>query len=141
MKIKYTFITGETIEIEANSALGEPLTGIEHDQSNRNRSETRRHTSIDALSAAGFEIVDRAPSPCAIYEHKETFAERQAELAKLRGAVEDLLPQQQDLVRMIYFENRTMTSIAVEEGVSVAAIQNRLKKIHQKLKKILSEGV
>jgi len=93
------------------------------------------------LSDAGFEIVDRAPSPSAIYELKESIAERQAQLAKLRGAVEELLPQQQDLVRKIYFEKRTLTSIAVEEGVSVAAIQNRIKKILQKLKKILSKGV
>jgi RNA polymerase sigma factor (sigma-70 family) len=141
MKIKYTFITGEIVEIEAETDQGGPLTDIEHDQSNRNRAETRRHTSIDALSAAGFEIIDRAPSPSAIYEHKETIAEHQAELAKLRGAIEELLPQQQDLVRKIYFENRTLTSIAVEEGVSVAAIQNRLKKILQRLKKILSQGV
>ncbi|HAL74162.1 MAG TPA: sigma-70 family RNA polymerase sigma factor [Clostridiales bacterium] len=138
MKIKYTFVTGETVEIEVDAELGNVVIAIEHDQSNRDRAETRRHSSLDQLAAAGFDPADKAAGPAAVFEQKEAIAAHLTNLAKLRKVMSELLPQQQDLIRKIYFENRTMTSIANEEAVSVAAIHDRLKKIHQKLKKLLS---
>jgi len=138
MKIKYTFVTGESVEIEVDAELSNVVIAIEHDQSNRDRAETRRHSSLDQLADTGFDPADKAAGPAAVSEQKEAIAEHLADLAKLKKAMSELLPQQQDLIRKIYFENRTLTSIAVEEGVSVAAIHDRLKKIHQKLKRLLN---
>lgn len=59
-------------------------------------------------------------------------------LDKLRDAVEALQPQQKDLVYKVFFEGRTCTSIAAEDGVSKAAISNRLKKIYAVLRKKLT---
>ena len=56
----------------------------------------------------------------------------------LLKAIDSLLPQQKELVRRVYFNNESLASIAREEGVSKMAITNRMKKIHEKLKKILS---
>lgn len=61
-------------------------------------------------------------------EHKE-------KIEKLRAAIETLQPQQKELVKKVFFEKRTNVSIAAEEGVSEAAIRNRLKKIYESLRK------
>jgi len=49
--------------------------------------------------------------------------------------METLEPQQRILFEKKYISKRSNTDIAAEEGVSEAAIRNRLKKIHQKLLK------
>jgi len=137
MKIKYTFVTGETVEIEVDAELGNVVIAIEHDQLNRDRAETRRHSSLDQLADAGFDVADKAAGPAAVSEQKEAIAEHLADLAKLKKAMSELLPQQQDLIHKVYFENRTMASIAAEEGIGESAIRNRLKKIYAKLKNLL----
>ena len=62
---------------------------------------------------------------------------RNEEMAELIGALEILTPEQLGLVKKVYFEGRTMASIAIEEGVSKAAITYRMKVINEKIKKIL----
>jgi len=59
----------------------------------------------------------------------------QALLNKLAVAMESLLPQQLELFKKVYVDKRSNTDIAAEEGVTEAAIRNRLKKIHEKLRK------
>jgi len=137
VKIKYTFITGETVEIEVDADLGEAMSDIEHDQSLRNRTETRRHASYDALVAAGFDVADQKNRPDTTYDRQEEIKEHLDKLARLQEAVKLLLPQQQDLVHQIHFQKRTIASIALAEGVSEAAIRKRLKKIYAKLEKFL----
>jgi DNA-directed RNA polymerase specialized sigma24 family protein len=51
-----------------------------------------------------------------------------------------LQPRQRELFEKVYIQRRSYTSIAAEEGVTEAAIRNRLKKIHEKLKKSSAEG-
>jgi len=68
-----------------------------------------------------------------------TQQEYQERLARLKGAIETLQPQQKKLVHKVFFEGRTCTSIAEEDGVSKAAISNRLKKIYTALGKKLAD--
>lgn len=64
--------------------------------------------------------------------------EHLAKLDNLRMAMESLQPQQLELIRKVYVDNRSNTDIAAEENVSEAAIRNRLKKIYEKLHKFSS---
>jgi RNA polymerase sigma factor (sigma-70 family) len=58
-------------------------------------------------------------------------------LERLTKAMEYLTDKQKELFKKKYVDQRTNTDIANEEGVSEAAIRNRLKKMHSKLKKYL----
>lgn len=69
-------------------------------------------------------------------EHEDE-VEYQEFLARLGGAMELLLPQQKELLKKVYQDGWTSSQIAREEGVTEAAIRNRLKKIHEKIKKYL----
>ena len=68
------------------------------------------------------------------YIQRERFEE-------LYRAVEQLEPQQRELLKKVFLEEIKQTEIAKEEGVSNMAITNRLKKIYAKLKKIFEKGV
>ncbi len=77
-------------------------------------------------------------NPERVYLEKEKKAEHLATLERLTKAMEHLTEKQKELFKKKYVDQRTNTDIANEEGVSEAAIRNRLKKMHKKLKKYLT---
>lgn len=83
-------------------------------------------------------LADDTGNPEHLIVEAENEAEHQDMLDKLRNAMEFLLPQQRELFKKVYLERRSNTDIAAEEGVTEAAIRNRLKKLHERLRKNLS---
>ena len=83
-------------------------------------------------------LIDDAPNPEEFLLDKEADDEYRSALNKLSEAMNCLLPQQRDLFKKAYLDKRTNTDIAKEKGVSEAAIRNRLRKMHEKLKKNFS---
>ena len=62
-------------------------------------------------------------------------AEHEDKLQKLKAAIKTLQPQQQALIKKVFYDGRTNVDIALEESVTEAAIRNRLKKIYTNLAK------
>lgn len=56
MKIKYEFITGESVEVEVPDSVGEVSVEINQSIHNSERKETRRHNSFNDLEAQGIQI-------------------------------------------------------------------------------------
>lgn len=129
MKITYEFVTGEISEVEVDERLGGMLLDLDRQQYNNDQKETRRHFSLNGMDYEG-ELFASA-------EDTEGEAERREDMARLFSAMEALSQSQRELVEKVYFEERKITDIAREEGVSEAAIRNRLKKIYSRLKKFL----
>jgi len=80
-------------------------------------------------------LIDREPNPMESLIQAldaDCHADR---LARLRSAIETLQPQQKALIQKVFDQGRTYVDIAAEEGVTEAAIRNRLKKIFNKLRK------
>lgn len=94
------------------------------------RKETRRHQSLDKSLEHGFDIADPNADT---YEQ----AERNERTDKLYKAIALLSPEQQKLLRQVYFEYIPQTEIAKREGVTKKAINNRLARILVRLKKYL----
>ena len=128
MKIRYQFAT-ETVEVEVSEELGNIIVDLNRQEYNNHHKETRRHCSLDAFN------LDDALFPSEEDIEAEVVAKDQYN--RLYAAIALLEPQQKELVRQVFFEDRKIVDIAAEEGVSEAAIRNRLKKITQHLKKIL----
>lgn len=129
MKITYEFVTGEISEVEVDERLGGMLLDLDRQQENNDQKETRRHFSLNGMDYEG-ELFASA-------EDTEGEAMRREDMARLYSAMEALSPSQRELVEKVYFEERKITDIAREEGVTEAAIRNRLKKIYSRLKKFL----
>lgn len=129
MKIRYEFANGEISEVEVSEELGRTLAEMTHRAALRDRAETRRHVSLDKLFSLGAQIGDGNPSV-------EELTERALDIAALRRAVDQLEPQQRELLRMVYEEGRSCASIARDEGVNPRTVRERLYRAQEKLKKI-----
>ena len=127
MKITYEFVTGEVSEAEVDERLGGMLLDLDRQQENNDKKETRRHFSLDGMDYEG-EIFASA-------EDTEREAVRREEMARLYSAMEALSPSQRELVEKVYFEERKITDIAREEGVTKQSVHERVERALKKLKK------
>lgn len=128
MKVSYQFAI-ETVEVEVDEIWGEMLMDMDRREYNNDRKETRRHASLYEL--------DQDDSCIPASDNVEDEILWKEEMAELINALEILTPEQISLVKKVYFEDRSRTEIAIDEGVSEAAIRDRLKRIHEKMKKSL----
>ena len=126
MKITYEFVTGEVSEVEVDERLGGMLLDLDRQQENNDQKETRRHVSLDGMDYEG-ELFASAEDTERAVEHRE-------DMARLYSAMEALSPSQRELVEKVYFEERKITDIAREEGVSHVAVRDRLERIYKKIK-------
>ena len=129
MKITYEFVTGEVSEVEVDERLGGMLLDLDRQQYNNDQKETRRHVSLDGMDYEGEMFVSA--------EDTEGAAERREDMVRLFSAMEALSPDQRELVEKVYFEERKITDIAREEGVSKQSVHERVGRALKNLKKNL----
>ena len=129
MKITYEFVTGEVSEVEVDERLGGMLLDLDRQQYNNDQKETRRHVSLDSMDYEG-ELFASAEDTERAVEHRE-------DMARLYSAMEFLSPSQRELVEKVYFEERKITDIAREEGVSKQSVHERVQRALKKLEKNL----
>lgn len=129
MKFKYKF-NNETIEIEVTDAWGVILLDFDRQEKNNNQTEKRRHCSLNALDQ------DDNLLP-ADGDFSTEFADKE----EINFFLEQLLPRQRYLLEQVHMHGRPLSEIAVEEGVSVAAISQALKRAEKAFKKIYNPTV
>lgn len=130
MKIKYEFMTGESVEIEVPDTMEKVMIDFDKELKNSDRRETRRHSSVEDLEGHGTQFTDARVDILGLLENQEM-------KEVLHKALAELLPQQRELLTKVFFEGRTMADIAREDGVGKSAIQDRLNRTYKKLKNIL----
>ncbi len=128
MKYEYHF-SNETISIDIPGGDYEVLIELDRVERNVNQKETRRHVSLEAYNAND----NLFPSDSDV----EASCIRDLENEALQRALDQLTPQQRDLIRQVFFENRTMASLACEEGVGESTVRERLNRSYKKLKNLL----
>ena len=129
--IKYTFADGTTYEVEVTDELYAMHLQLVQEEKRNHWRETRRHTSLNYLMELGVDFTDTAADPVAAVELRE-------DDERIYKAMSQLLPEQQTLVRKVFYEGKTITEIAKAENVGKSAIANRLTRIYIKLKKFLN---
>lgn len=130
MHIKYQFLTGETVEVDVPDHIGEVSIAIERDVQNSDRRETRRHDSISRMEEAGCQFADASVSVAELLLRNE-------DNRQLFDAVRHLLPQQQELIWQVFYEEMALAAIARESGVTEGAVRHRLSKIYKRLQSFL----
>ena len=124
MKIQYKFAT-ETISIDVPDDWGEILIDLDRQEYNNDHKETRRHYSLEGKVYEGMD-----------YAVEALFAGPTDE-ERLHTAIRQLSPDQQEMVRAIFFENVSVNDYAARMGVTQSAISHRLQTVKKKLKKLL----
>lgn len=138
MKVKYSFNNGETVEIEVDSYWGEIILQFDREERNNDHKETRgdrkyqtgSRLSLEAMNYEGESFADGTDILGDLIKKEESKA--------LNKAISELLTQQQELLRRVFEDEEKVVDIAREQGVSITAIRDRLKKIYAKLRKNLS---
>ena len=125
MKYDYHF-TNETISIDIPDSDYNVLIEMDRVEYNSNHKETRRHVSMDSDKVEEKHLLSDTDV--------ESICIHSMEEEALRRATEQLLPDQRGLIRKLFYENQTITSLACEEGVSKAAICRRLNRALERLK-------
>ena len=110
--------------------LGGMLLDLDRQQDNNDQKETRRHFSLDGMDYEGEQFASA--------EDTEREAVRREDMARLYSAMEVLSPSQRELVEKVYFEERKITDIAREEGVSKQSVHERVQRALKKLEKNLN---
>lgn len=80
-------------------------------------------------------LADKSADPLALILNEMDDQERSDRLDRLEAALSSLTESQKSTICKKFYRKMTNVAIAAEEGVSEAAIRNRLKKIYEKLKK------
>lgn len=93
---------------------------------NSHQRETRRHVSIDALDPQGDTIQGAADVQTGVFDD---------DYAELYRAIKKLRPQQQELLRKVFWEEMRQIEIAKAEGVPGHVIDARMYRIYESLKK------
>lgn len=129
VKVRYEFITGEVSEIEVDQGFGDLLVDFERQEYNNDHKETRRHVSLDGMDYEGDIFAAEMDT--------ESEVESREDISRLYCAMESLSLAQRELVIKVFFEKVRVADIARAEGVTEAAVRNRLQKIYARLKKFL----
>ena len=127
---RYHFSNGETVFIEIPDDWGEILIDLDRQEYNCNHKETRRHYSLEGKVYEGKDYAVEDPGLEALFAGP-TDEER------LRTAIQKLDPDQQAMIRAIYFEGVSVNDYAARMGVTQSAISHRLQTVRKKLKKLL----
>jgi len=128
MKVKYEYVNGETNEIEVDEELGTILASLDRQEYNNHKRETRRHCAIEGLMWRLSDEKVNIEADCT----SENFIE--AILAPLNT-------EQREIFNSVFFNGYSLKEVAKRYGTSYQAIQNRLNKILNKLRKSFNEGV
>ena len=127
---RYHFSNGETISIDVSNDWGEILIDLDRQEYNNNHKETRRHYSLEGKV---YEGMDYAVEDSGL----EALFAGPTDEERLRTAIQQLTPDQQEMVQAIYFENVSVNDYAARMGVTQSAISHRLQTVRKKLKKLL----
>lgn len=130
-KIKYEFADGTTSEIEVTDELYALHLELVQQEKRNHWKETRRHISLNYLTENGIDFEDKAADSLSAYIRRE-------DDERIHNAITTLLPEQQALIKKIFYEGKTITEIAKAENVGKSAIANRLTRIYLKIKKFLN---
>ena len=142
----YRSVTGERIEIQpGENGVTDVDIDMLHEGDDENvRAHNRNIYKLDGYLEDVGPAIDHNPmlrddryNPERVICDREQENEYDKQLQEMLEAVKQLEPQQQDLIKKKYVDDRSNVDIAAEEGVTEAAIRGKLKRIEKRLRKIL----
>ncbi len=132
--ITYNFADGEISAVDVSDEFYSVYRDLEKTDELSDRKYSRRTQSLERSVENGWDVADPDADVAVIFEKKENDS-------KLYEAVFALPPEQQTLIKTVFFHRIPQQYIATQEGVSRFAINKRLTRILRKLKKVLSQTV
>ena len=130
----YYFVDGTTSTVEVEDELYDELTDLDKKERSNNRSNTRRHISLESLMQ-----MNKEPSVSDGYFGDGMFGDISDE--KLRLSLSKLTERQKELLYDVVIARIPQTEIAARDNMSLTAVNNRFRRIIKKLQTYFSENV
>lgn len=127
MNIKYDFITGEVQEVIVSDELIKVVMEIERQVYNNNYKERRKHISYEKMVDHGFQFRSNDIEVTEVVEEKLINE-------SLYKALDKLSFDKRKLIYIVFFQRKTIVSIAKDRGVSEGTIRRILKLIYKEIK-------
>lgn len=128
--ITYKFADGTTSTVEVSDEFYSLYQDMEKADELSDRKHSRRTQSLEHSVDNGWDVADPDADVAAIFEKNESDS-------KLYEAISTLTPEQQILIKQVFFDRIPQVKIAELQGTTPKAINNRLTRILRKLKKVL----
>ena len=109
MKITYKFVTGEVAEVEVSEEIGAVIVDLDRQEYNNDHKETRRHYSLEGKV---YEGMDYAVEDSGL----EALFAGPTDEERLHAVIRQLSPDQQEMIRAIYFEGVSVNDYAARMG-------------------------
>lgn len=129
-EIIYKFQDGTKQIVKVQDDFYENYEFMEKESKRQDRKETRRHIPLSFFDEQGVEFED-------IGTNIEESLVKDDIYSLLGQAVKLLNQKQQNLVYQVFYNNKSLTEIAKEQGVSKSAITQQMQVILKKLRDIL----
>ena len=137
MLVNYKLADGKVIQVEVNEEVAKFL---QEDKQNhwKQKKQEKRNLSIEAIEEQGDQLIDEtAQSPEEILLAEEQELEDAIMNGRLKEAIAQLNPRQQEIVKLLYFEGKTPADLGIKYDVPRDAIYKAIKRILENLKKFL----
>ena len=128
--ITYKFADGTESAVEVSDEFYSLYQDMEKADELSERKHSRRNQSLERSVDNGWDIADPDADVAVLYEIKE----RNERLYK---AISTLAPEQQTLIKQVFFDRIPQVEIAEQQGTTKMALHNKLTRILRKLKKVL----
>lgn len=129
-EIIYKFQDGTKQTVKVQDDFYKTYEFVEKESKRQDRKETRRHIPLSFFDEQGVEFED-------IGTNIEESLIKDDIYSLLGQAVKLLNQKQQNLVYQVFYNNKSLTEIAKEQGVSKSAITQQMQVILKKLRDIL----
>ena len=129
-EINFNFNDGTKSTVNVDDEFYNEYEKLEIESKRIERKETRRHISMNVFEEQGIEFEDEN----SFVELKFLEKEKKTEVIK---AIKKLTSKQQRLVYEVFYQNKSLSEIAKEQGKSKSAITQQMQVIYKHLKKNL----
>lgn len=134
MKFKWEMRKGKFVEVEVTDEQAEVLVELKRQGESYERKYKRRTTKETSLDYLNDEY-DWQPQDDSV--DVQGAVEREDDAERVRQAVATLDAKQREIVRLYFYEEKTMREIAAIYGRSVSSVAGQIETIKKALKKIL----
>lgn len=129
-EIIYKFQDGTKQVVKIEDDIYEQYENLDTQEKRVDRRESRRHTSLNYLNEQGIDFEDESGN-------LEKNLLNDEFKNQLQNAISLLNEKQQDLIQQVFYQNKTLSDIAKEKGISKSAITQQMQVIYKNLKEIL----
>ena len=141
-KVYYKLNRYQVTEVEVETEKQEQAVKMLNRDTDRfAKSEDTYRERCDSLDEMCEEKGYEPESDIPTAEEQYIESERQIEIKKeVHSAIRQLNPRQQDMVQMIFFEDKSQDEVAEHFGISKQAVSNAMQRIYAALKKFLEKN-